>query len=52
MFISGKVCLLGSMDINPIPTSHGWNQPIYERHLTTAGRNRAKRQTLLEKKRA
>ena len=25
---------------NPIPTGHGQNQPIYERHVTTAGRNR------------
>ena len=28
--------------INPIPTSHGRNQPIYERHVTTTGRNRVK----------
>jgi hypothetical protein len=27
---------------NPIPTGHGQNQPIYERHVTTAGRNRVK----------
>ena len=27
---------------NPIPTSHGWNQPIYERHVTKSGRNRVK----------
>ena len=26
--------------VNPIPTGHGWNQPIYECHVTTAGRNR------------
>ena len=26
--------------INPIPTGHGRNQPIYESHATTAGRNR------------
>jgi hypothetical protein len=25
---------------NPIPTGHGRNQPIYECHVTTAGRNR------------
>ena len=24
--------------LNPIPTGHGRNQPIYERHVTTAGR--------------
>ena len=28
--------------VNPIPNSHGRNQPIYERHVTTAGRNRVK----------
>ena len=28
--------------LNPIPTGHGRNQPIYERHVTTAGRNRVK----------
>ena len=28
--------------VNPIPTGHGRNQPIYERHVTTAGRNRVK----------
>ena len=26
--------------LNPIPTGHGWNQPIYERHVTKSGRNR------------
>ena len=25
---------------NPIPTGHGRNQPMYECHMTTAGRNR------------
>ena len=25
---------------NPIPTGHGRNQPIYERHVTKSGRNR------------
>jgi hypothetical protein len=25
---------------NPIPTGHGRNQPIYECHVTKAGRNR------------
>ena len=25
---------------NPVPTGHGRNQPIYECHVTTAGRNR------------
>ena len=29
-------------DLNPIPTSHGRNQPIYERHVTKSGRNRVK----------
>ena len=28
--------------VNPIPTSHGRNQPIYERHVTKSGRNRVK----------
>ena len=28
--------------VNPIPTGHGRNQPIYECHVTTAGRNRVK----------
>ena len=28
--------------LNPIPTSHRRNQPIYECHVTTAGRNRVK----------
>ena len=28
--------------INPIPTGHGRNQPIYERHVTKSGRNRVK----------
>ena len=26
--------------VNPIPTSHGRNQPIYEHHVTKSGRNR------------
>ena len=26
--------------LNPIPTGHGRNQPIYERHVTKSGRNR------------
>ena len=29
-------------EFNPILTGHGRNQPIYERHVTTAGRNRVK----------
>ena len=29
---------------NPIPTSTGWNQPIYEYHVTAAGRNRVENQ--------
>ena len=28
--------------LNPIPTGHGRNQPIYECHVTTASRNRVK----------
>ena len=28
--------------LNPIPTGHGQYQPIYEHHVTTAGRNRVK----------
>ena len=28
---------------NPIPTGHGRNQPIYERHVTKSGRNRVNR---------
>ena len=28
--------------LNPIPTSQGRNQPLYERHVTKAGRNRVK----------
>ena len=28
--------------VNPIPTGHGQNQPIYERHVTKSGRNRVK----------
>ena len=30
------------LTLNPIPNGHGRNQPIYERHVTTAGRNRVK----------
>ena len=28
--------------VNPIPTGHGLNQPIYSYHVTQAGRNRVK----------
>ena len=28
------------LTFNPIPTGHGQNQPIYECHVTTAGRYR------------
>ena len=28
------------MLLNPIPTSQGQNQPLYERHVTNSGRNR------------
>ena len=40
--LEGKI--IPSMNINfkPIPTNHGGNQPIYECHVTTAGRNRVK----------
>ena len=27
-------------ELNPIPTGHGRNQPLYERHVTKSGRNR------------
>ena len=30
-------CILA---FNPIPTGHGRNQPIYERHVTKSGRDR------------
>ena len=36
--------------LSPIPTSHGQNQPIYECHVTTAGRNRVKAVELYEEK--
>ena len=38
------ICNLGKMfqNVNPIPTGHGRNQPIYERHVTKSGRNRVK----------
>ena len=29
--------------LNPIPTSQGRNQPLYERHVTKSGRNRVKK---------
>ena len=28
--------------VNPIPTGHGRNQPTYQCHVNTAGRNRVK----------
>ena len=28
------------LSVNPIPTGHGRNQPIYERRVTKSGRNR------------
>ena len=35
--------MLESLDtFNPIPTSHGLNQPIYSYHMTQVGRNRVK----------
>ena len=33
---------MGFFLLNPIPTGHGRNQPIYERHVTKSGRNRVK----------
>ena len=30
----------GLASLNPIPISQGWNQPLYERHVTKFGRNR------------
>jgi hypothetical protein len=30
------------VSFNPIPTSQGRNQPLYERHVTKSGRNRVK----------
>ena len=30
---------------NPIPTSQGQNQPLYEQHETKSGRNRVKPET-------
>ena len=38
-----QCCFSGVFPFNPIPTSHGRNQPIYECHMTTVGRNRVKR---------
>ena len=32
----------GQIGVNPIPTGHGRNEPIYERHVTKSGRNRVK----------
>ena len=32
-----------SVSLNPIPTGHGLNQPIYSYHVTQANRNRVKR---------
>ena len=31
------------LKLNPIPTGHGLNQPIYCYHVTQAGRNRVKK---------
>ena len=31
---------LYSLDLNPIPTGQGQNQPLYEHHVTKSGRNR------------
>ena len=32
----------GLASLNPIPIGQGWNQPLYERHVTKSGRNRVK----------
>ena len=37
-----KSQVMQSRGFNPIPTGHGQNQPIYERHVTKSGRNRVK----------
>ena len=34
--------------VNPIPTGHGQNQPIYERHVTKSGRNRVKEHLFIQ----
>ena len=34
--------LINRVTFNPIPTSTGRNQPIYEYHMITTGRNRVK----------
>jgi hypothetical protein len=34
--------------VNPIPTGHGRNQPIYECHVTATGRNRVKHTVLYD----
>ena len=39
---TGKSCSLYQELLNSIPTGHGRNQPIYEHHVTKAGRNRVK----------
>ena len=40
--IETRLVLQGHFMINPISTGTGWNQPIYEYHVTTAGRNKVK----------
>ena len=38
--IKGSLWEQQKIFLNPIPTGHGRNQPIYERHMTKSGRNR------------
>ena len=33
--------------LNPIPTSQGRNQPLYERHVAKSGRNRVKNKEMV-----
>ena len=40
--LEGKIIPSVHINFNPIPNDHGRNQPIYECHVTTAGRNRVK----------
>ena len=42
----GKIKISKGNCLNPIPTGHGLNQPIYSYHVTQAGRNRDKSRSL------
>ena len=42
-FLQLCIAQLKRIRLNPIPTGHGRNQPIYERHVTKSGRNRVKK---------